>query len=104
MAFRRIETDEDDDDNEGHEIVITEAELELMLTRTAEAAARKTLAAIGLDDSAAGTDLRELRDWLKAKRMFSTEFMKAVASILAKAVVLAILAGVAMLIMKAPGG
>ena len=76
---------------------ITAQKLQSMLEDAAEKGAEKALARVGLDDENAGVDIRDLRDWLKACRLIKSEALKTAVSVGTKALIMAVIIGLAYL-------
>ena len=83
---------------------ITLTKLQSMLEEAAEKGAEKALAKVGLSDENAGADIRDLRDWLRACRIIKSESLKTAVSITTKAIILALVVGLAWLIGVKVGG
>jgi len=74
-------------------VTIPRADLEDMLERAAEGGAKKALLAVGLHDDEAAADVRDLRGLLDAWRDAKTTALRAVIGFAAKALLVAMLAG-----------
>ncbi len=83
---------------ENDNITLTRHELQTLLTQAARNGAKQALAEIGLNDSEAGNDMRDLRDWLRACRIIKSEALKTAVSVVTKAVIMATVIGAAYLI------
>jgi uncharacterized protein (DUF849 family) len=79
-------------------ISITPDHLEQLLERAAEAGAKRALDHVGLHDENAADDVRELRDTLEAWRSAKSAALKTVVQMLTKGLMLAMLAGLAVLL------
>lgn len=80
------------------DITLTRLELQTLLTQAARTGAKQALADIGLNDAEAGNDIRDLRDWIRACRIVKSEALKTAASVITKAVIMAIVVGIAYMI------
>lgn len=80
------------------DITLTRLELQTLLIQAAHAGAKQALADIGLNDVEAGNDIRDLRDWIRACRLVKSEALKTAASVITKAVIMAIVVGIAYMI------
>lgn len=78
-------------------ITLTRLELQTLLTQAACNGAKQALAEIGLSDTEAGADIRDLRDWLRACRAVKSEALKTAVSVVTKATLMAIVIGLAYL-------
>lgn len=74
---------------------ITLSKLQALLEQAAEKGAEKALARVGLSDEGAGADIRDLRDWLRACRVIKSEALRTAVSVTTKAVIMAIIIGLA---------
>lgn len=72
----------------------TIVDLEAMLHRAARHGARDALREIGLGDSNAGEDVRELRDWLSNVKIFRRVFKETTAKVFTAGFWLVLTAGV----------
>lgn len=79
-------------------------EIEALLELAAERGAEKALAKVGLGDENAGVDIRDLRDWLNACRLIKSEALKTAVSVVIKALIMALVIGVAYLAGLRVGG
>lgn len=78
-------------------IVLSRAELNELLQKAAHAGAKQALHDLGLGDTEAGADIRDLRDWLRACRIIKSEALKTAASVATKALIMAVVIGLAYL-------
>ncbi len=89
---------------ENDNITLTRHELQTLLTQAARNGAKQALAEIGLSDSEAGNDMRDLRDWLRACRIIKSEALKTAVSVVTKTAIMALVIGLAWLIGAKFGG
>lgn len=88
------------DDN----ITLTRLELQSLLTQAAHNGAKQALADIGLSDTEAGNDIRDLRDWLRACRIVKSEALRTAVSVVTKTAIMALVIGLAWLVGAKFGG
>lgn len=78
-------------------ITLSHEQLASLLQQAAHEGAKKALHEIGLSDAAAGADIRDLRDWLRACRVIKSEALKTAASVVTKVLIMAVVIGLAYL-------
>jgi hypothetical protein len=89
-----------EDDN----VVLSRHDFQVLLTQAAHDGARKALTDIGLGDAEAGADIHDLRDWLKACRIIKSEALKTAVSVTTKAIIMAVVIGLAWIVGVKIGG
>ncbi len=85
-------------------IALTRLELQALLTQAAHTGAKQALADLGLNDTEAGNDIRDLRDWLRACRIVKSEALKTAVSVIIKTTIMAVVIGLAYLAGVKVGG
>lgn len=94
-------TGHDDDQT----ITMTREELQTMLTAAAQEGARRALAEIGLADPEAGTDIRDVRDFIRVFNTVKLTALKSIVRSVTNFLFLALLIGVAVKMgLKVGGG
>jgi hypothetical protein len=78
---------------QGGTVTLARADLEAMLERASEAGAKKALAAVGLHDEDAATDVHELRSLLDSFRDVRREAWRSVVKALTTVLLIAIALG-----------
>lgn len=77
-------------------VLVDLGELEVLLDRAAEEGARRALAAIGLEDTRAAADVRDLRELLASWRVAKRTVWQTVIRFVTTVVLAALLAGLAL--------
>lgn len=85
-------------------ITLTRLDLQSLLTQAAHNGAKQALADIGLSDTEAGNDIRDLRDWLRACRIVKSEALRTAVSVVTKTAIMALVIGLAWLVGAKFGG
>lgn len=75
-------------------ICLSEPDLVRLLEKAAHDGARKALSEIGLGDEYAGTDVRTLRDLLKAYRHAKKTFISSIIDTIARSLFIIVVAGI----------